>query len=211
MVEKKIDSLVKTMVEYNLINEEQKENYVYALTCFIEMSITVGSILLVSIFLRNFVPTVGFLLFFFSLRKRTGGYHLNTFGSCYVATLIIYGLVVFACPFIIMHMKSLVVFTSISCICVFILGTVNHPNIHMSKQELEGSKENARLVLTIEISLILFLIWIHADSMIIVYLSIAILLCAFLQIVAKFKGQEVKVDETNNQEGTWIGGKGDAN
>lgn len=36
MVEKKIDSLVKTMVEYNLINEEQKENYVYALTCFIE-------------------------------------------------------------------------------------------------------------------------------------------------------------------------------
>lgn len=71
MVEKKIDSLVKTMVEYNLINEEQKENYVYALTCFIEMSITVGSILLVSIFLRNFVPTVGFLLFFFSLRKRT--------------------------------------------------------------------------------------------------------------------------------------------
>lgn len=207
MVEKKIDNLIKAMVEYNLIAEEQKKDYIYALTCFIEMSMTIGSILVISILLKKLVPTVGFLLFFFSLRQRTGGYHLNTFGGCYVATLIIYGSVVFTCPFMVRHVQILIGFTAIASACVFILGTVNHPNIHMNQQELESSKETARLVLTIEIALIFFLIWINANSIIIVYLSMAILLCAFLLIVAKFKGQEVRINESNDQNGTQIGGK----
>lgn len=198
MLEKKVIMLVKIMIEHNLIKEEQKEDYIYALICSIEVSITIGSILLISIFLKNFVPTIGFLIFFFSLRKRTGGYHLNTFSGCYIATLVIYGLVIFVCPFIARYIKVFAGLTTIVSIFTFVLGTVNHPNVHMNRQELEDSKVGARLVLIIEIALIFFMMWINADSIIIAYLLIAILQCTFLLIVAKIKRQEVKINEQNN-------------
>lgn len=89
----------------------------------------------------------------------------------------------------------LVLFTVCSYVCILIIGTVNHPNMDMSKEELNASKTSSRLLVSMLIMLVGFLWWIEANMEIIVYMCLAIILCASLLIIAKIVKQEVRVDE----------------
>lgn len=79
MIEKMAMGLVDQMAEEKMIDKEAEEYYVYTLVSLIEKFITIGTILLISVLIEKLVPTAFFLLFFLSLRKRTGGYYMNTF------------------------------------------------------------------------------------------------------------------------------------
>lgn len=79
MIEKMAMGLVDQMAEEKMIDKEAEEYYVYTLVSLMEKFITIGTILLISVLIEKLVPTAFFLLFFLSLRKRTGGYHMNTF------------------------------------------------------------------------------------------------------------------------------------
>ena len=73
------------------------------------------------------------------------------------------------------------------------MGTINHPNMDMSKSELRESKKAARLLILIEVMIIAVLVYLKADLLYIGYMSVAIILCAFLMCLAKIIKQEVKV------------------
>lgn len=79
MIEKMAMGLVDQMAEEKMIDKEAEEYYVYTLVSLMEKFITIGTILLISVLIEKLVPTAFFLLFFLSLRKRTGGYYMNTF------------------------------------------------------------------------------------------------------------------------------------
>ena len=55
---------------------------------------TVGSIIVISLAFHKLFPTIFFLVFFLELRKRTGGYHLDKFYICYLATVVSYLVIV---------------------------------------------------------------------------------------------------------------------
>lgn len=71
----------------NLIMEDNREYYQYAMELLVEESLTVGTILVVIICMQEFVNGVIFLISFLALRRRTGGFHMKTFKACYVATI----------------------------------------------------------------------------------------------------------------------------
>lgn len=192
MMEKKINVLADMLVEYNLIAVEQRDEYRYALVCLIENFITTGSILLISLLLGNVIPTIGFLVFFFSLRKRSGGYHVSTFGGCYIRTLITYGMVVWCSTWLGRNIHLLMALTVAAGICILVVGTVNHPNIHMGTEELQSAKKASRTMLILELAVIFSLVWINRDVVFVTYISIAVILCAVLLMTAKITGQEVK-------------------
>ena len=73
------------------------------------------------------------------------------------------------------------------------MGTINHPNMDMSKSELRESKKAARLLILIEVMIIAVLVYLKADLLYIGYMSVAIILCAFLMCLAKIIKQEVRV------------------
>lgn len=173
----------------------QRDEYLYSLTCFVEGILTIGSILILAICFEKIIPTIMFLLFFFSLRRRTGGFHLNSFGSCFIGTLILYVLIVICAKYAVLERLVLVLFTVCSYVCILIIGTVNHPNMDMSKEELNASKTSSRLLVSMLIMLVGFLWWIEANMEIIVYMCLAIILCASLLIIAKIVKQEVRVNE----------------
>lgn len=60
MVEKLAVNLVNQMLENQMIGNSQKENYIYSLIVLMERIITVGTILVISLFIKNLIPTVFF-------------------------------------------------------------------------------------------------------------------------------------------------------
>ena len=83
MIEKIAIDLVDQMTETKLIHKDMAERYIYVAICWMEKFITIGTIILISIAVQKFLPTLFFLIFFLGLRKRTGGYHLDKFNQCY--------------------------------------------------------------------------------------------------------------------------------
>ena len=186
MIEKMAMGLVDQMAEEKMIDKEAEEYYVYTLVSLMEKFITIGTILLISVLIEKLVPTAFFLLFFLSLRKRTGGYHMNTFFQCYLGTVVlvdypqpVFGLLLVA-------------------ICIVeVIGTVNHPNIHMDAVELSESKRAARILCAVEVCVIYTFTLLGADMMYVCHMAVAVILCAVLLLIAKILKQEVKRNEEN--------------
>lgn len=93
MTERSIRKIVNLLLKNGLVSETEYENFVYVLLGDAESLIVIVSILLLSIMLGQAMPTIGFLISFFALRNRTGGYHLDSFYKCYWGTMALYLLI----------------------------------------------------------------------------------------------------------------------
>lgn len=193
MIETVVWKLVDQMETKRIIEAANREYYEYALITMSEHIIAVGTMLVISTLFKKFLPTVVFLVFFLSLRKRTGGYHADKFWQCYLLTIITYIGVVRVAPALseTPHMMYILLFFAVLVIEVF--GTVNHPNINLDKNELRETKKAARLLVLIEIGIIAVLIMLKINQLYVSYMSIAIIVCSFFMCLAKIIKQEVKV------------------
>lgn len=193
MVEEMVLKLVNQMEMKKMIEKSDRDYYEYVLIMMIERIIAIGSLLIISVIFKQFLPTVAFLTFFLSLRKRTGGYHADKFWQCYLLTIITYIGVVRVAPALSdpPHMMYILLFFAVLVIEVF--GTVNHPNINLDKNELRETKKAARLLVLIEIGIIAVLIMLKINQLYVSYMSIAIIVCSFFMCLAKIIKQEVKV------------------
>lgn len=86
MVEMIANAIVDQMEKEKILHYKMREHYLYALITTIEKWITVISILCIGIIFKQVVPMILFLTFFLSLRKRTGGYHANSFYQGYLGS-----------------------------------------------------------------------------------------------------------------------------
>lgn len=191
MIEKLAIDIVGQMTEDRLIDDKYKEHYIYAFISLVERFLTVGTIILLSLVIKTFFPTLFFLFFFLSLRKRTGGYHFNCFYQCYLGTVITYLMIIGINAFMVKHPFLLLGLLLLAIGIIEVIGTVNHPNMHMDSEELAESKKAARILVLLEGSVIYCLFFLRADMIFISYMSIAVILCAALLGFAKIIRQEV--------------------
>jgi len=193
MIEEAVLKLVNQMETKKLIETTNREYYEYVLITMTEHIIAIGTMLVISMIFKQFLPTVVFLVFFLSLRKRTGGYHADKFWQCYLMTIITYiGVIQVAT---ILSEKSYIMYALLLCavLIIEIIGTVNHPNIDLDRNELQETKKAARLLVLIEVGVIAILIALEINQLYVSYMSIAIILCSSLMCLAKIIKQEVKV------------------
>lgn len=193
MVEKIVMQLVTQMEERKIIEKSSRDYYEYVLITLAKHIIAVGTMLIIGMLFNQFIATIIFLVFFLSLRKRTGGYHADKFWQCYLATIITYiGIIQVAA---ILSEKSYIMCVTLffAVLIIEIIGTVNHPNIDMDKDELQENKKSARLLVLMEAAVIILLDILGMNQLYVSYMSIAIILCSLLMCVAKLLKQEVKV------------------
>lgn len=192
MVEKMVLEIVNQMEMEKIICKSNREYYEYALIGIVEHAITVGTMLMLGLLLEEILQTICFLAFFFLLRKRTGGFHTDRFWQCYFGTVITYIAVMQVTPLFCVTTALMggMLFFAIVLICI--IGTINHPNMDMNQSELRESKKAARRVVLIE-AIIIVLGYLLGDILYIGYMSMAIILCAFLMCLAKIIKQEVSV------------------
>lgn len=193
MIEKMAIKIINQMEIEKIISKSSCEYYEYALISMVEHAITVGSMLLLGLIFKQFLPTICFIVFFLSLRKRTGGFHANKFWQCYLGTVATYIVVMQVVPMLCINQTIMYGMLFFAIILICIIGTINHPNIDMSKSELQESKKAARLVVLMEVMIIAVLVYLKADILYIGYMAVAIILCAFLMCLAKIIKQEVCV------------------
>ena len=129
MIEKTAIDLVDQMTGTKIIDKDMAEQYSYILISWMEEFITVGTIILISIAVQMFLPTLFFLIFFFALRKRTGGYHLEKFYQCYLATIASYLITLIISEKLVNYSAQLFVMLLLAIGAIGIIGTVNHPNM----------------------------------------------------------------------------------
>lgn len=192
MVEEIVSKLVNRMAEKRIIEENNREYYGYVLIIMVERVIAVATILVMSLAFKQFLPTIGFLLFFLSLRKRTGGYHADQFWQCYLLTIITYVAVV---QVAVIFLENTYIMYGLLFLATFVIeaiGAVNHPNIAFDENELRETKKAARFLVIIEIGAIAVLAVSKINQLYVSYMSIAIILCSFSMCLAKIIKQEVK-------------------
>lgn len=193
MIEKMALKVVNRMEMEKIISKSSCEYYEYALISMVEQAITVGTMLFLGLLFEQFLYTVCFMVFFLSLRQRTGGFHANKFWQCYLGTVIFYIVIMQIVPVLCRKPTVMYGLLFLAILLICIMGTINHPNMDMSKSELRESKKAARLLILIEVMIIAFLVYLKADLLYIGYMSVAIILCAFLMCLAKIIKQEVRV------------------
>lgn len=196
MVVRLANKITDQFEKENYISHELREHYVYALITMIERMLTISSIVVLSLIINEFVPSILFLLAFFSLRRHTGGYHAKYFWQCYVDSLVIYIGVLFLSHVITGYMGVVYVCLMIALSYICIIGTVNHPNMAMEYSELVTSKKAARHTALLQFGLILVMAVIGGAERYIGIMSMAVILCAALMFTAKIKKQEVQCNET---------------
>ena len=191
MIENMVLKLVNQMEIEKIISKSNCEYYEYALISMVEHAITVGTMLILGLIFRNFLPTTCFIVFFFPLRRRTGGFHANKFWQCYLGMVITYIGVMLIVPMLCINQTIMygILFFAIMLICI--MGTINHPNIDINRSELQESKKAARLIALMEVMIITVLVYLKVAIQYIGYMSVAIILCAFLMCLAKIIKQEV--------------------
>ncbi len=127
------------------------------------------------------------------MRKRTGGFHANKFWQCYLETVIVYIVIIQSVPILCRNQDVMYAMLFLAIVLICIVGTINYPNMDMSKNELQESKKAARLIVLMEVMVIIFSIYFKVNILYIGYMSVAIILCAFLLCLAKIIKQEVCV------------------
>lgn len=193
MIEEIVSKLINQMEAKRIIEENSREYYVYVLIIMVERAIAIATMLVISLVFKQCLPTIAFLIFFLSLRKRTGGYHADQFWQCYLLTIVTYVGVVRVTIIFLENFYIMYALLVLAVVVVEVIGTVNHPNIDFDENELRGTKKAARLLVLIEAGIIVVLTVLKINQLYASYMSIAIILCSFSMCLAKIIKQEVKV------------------
>lgn len=191
MISKMSKTISVCMRKYNLIGEELEEEYSYAIETMSERIITYAAMILLSIAFEKLIPTIIFMLFFLSLRSRTGGFHMPSFITCFISTIIIYiSFVKYLSPIFMDHEMYFLIVFIISAFVIMLLGAINHPNVGWNKEEYEESKKAARINVCLQVTCIIALGLINVNIDCIIYAAFAVILCAVLLCIAKINNQE---------------------
>lgn len=192
MKEKLLGSMAKKMADYEIIEETEREYYVYLLECLFEKLIGCACLLLVSYAAGCILETIFFFTFFSQLRKYTGGYHCASFLLCTLGSVLIVLLNGRLVADYVTGYYIYLIIGLIAALVILLIGAVNHPNMNWSAEEYKKSAGMARTVVAVEYGILLCASMIGIDVRFVASMANGIAICAILIIIAKLVGQEVK-------------------
>lgn len=140
---KMIARFTEYCVRRDIISSCDAEWFSYGLVYRWSKVITICILFPIGCWLSTFSTSFSFYVSFILLRKRTNGYHAKTFVGCFLFSL--------CCEFVLFLLISprlsnisvLLVFI-VSAIVIFFLAPYDHPNLHMTKEELAASGHLAK-------------------------------------------------------------------
>ncbi|WP_418966459.1 accessory gene regulator B family protein, partial [Butyribacter intestini] len=181
MTEYIANMLTKNMYMDGLIEESDESIYSYSIQLIIEKIIGFSAIYMIALFQGYFFETVLFTISLSSLRKCTGGYHANSFRSCFIGTVSIYLIYIkLIYPYLLNNIKINMIVFLVSAMVIFVLGAVNHPGMDWNKEEFEENKKLARITVFVELLVVIALTYLGMAEKYILFMSFGMILCAIL-------------------------------
>lgn len=91
--------------EYNIINDNELEIYIYSFYSIISYIVESLMLLFIGALLKEYIKALIFVLVFPSLRKHTGGYHANTKVRCVVLSIVLFNIYILVSKLIINNLE----------------------------------------------------------------------------------------------------------
>lgn len=190
MIERITQNIIGEMIELDIMDPVNSDMYAYKLTIIIESLITVVTLLIIGLIMREPVIMTVLMLSFMLLRYNTGGLHLDTYLQCYAGTVIMFFTTVLIADHMTMNLY-LAAGVAIACSVICFKGFVNHPELGLDSAAAARKKLHARIVLAAEMIIFaLFYFVLHFEKAAF-SIAAAIILDSILIMVAGLLRQEV--------------------
>ena len=150
--------LTNYIFQKGMITEKSYEAYMYGFQCFLELSISIFSSIIISVYLKMIPECLFFFLFFIPLRSYGGGLHLKTFFSCFISSCIIITSTLLTVKYLDISILLSYGLYIISAFLIIIIGPVDHPNREVN--EFDNTIFVKRTYICILISLIFSIIFV---------------------------------------------------
>lgn len=121
--------------------------------------------LVIAVALSNVVTAISFFVGFYELRRKAGGFHAKTIFGCFFASIFI-ELVFLGIFSPRLNLISICIITAVDALVFFLLAPYNHPNMHLSNEEVFALKRSTRTT-------VVSLIFVNVFSLVIGFFSIA--------------------------------------
>ena len=154
------DSITNVLWEQGFIKDTDIDKCAYGLDIIISSAFEIISILVISVFLHNFLETVVFFGCFIPLRIYAGGYHAKTRLRCLFVSIIVYMIfttIIYITPAKV-YFKLCLLLSFISLVVVFVLAPIIHSNKNVNKIEKRYYRKKSLIVCFTETSMILILV-----------------------------------------------------
>lgn len=138
-MERMVERITQWLLKKHLIDPEQSEWCHYMLTRYILSFLSLCLLLPVSAVIVGVWGAIFYTATFRILRQRTGGYHARTPHGCLLVSLamqVLFSLLAAATK----ESSVLTTVILLSEVAIFLLGPANHPELHLSAEELKAVK-----------------------------------------------------------------------
>ncbi|MGI6084818.1 MAG: accessory gene regulator ArgB-like protein [Acetivibrionales bacterium] len=188
MLEKLSERFTDFLSVKGIIQEENREIYIYGFIALLSTIINIAIVLTIGITAGIFLETIIFFLMFGVLRVYCGGYHAETHISCILIFIGIYGFAMAVAKFL--PVDYYVVFSlfagTVSLLTVFLMAPIEHKNKPFIEDEYVKFKKMSRIIAALQFLLIIVFNILFPDAAkVAVLVSLAMLGVNFILILAR--------------------------
>lgn len=178
------EHIVTVMIEQKIISSSEFEAYKYSCIIFFEQIIGYGILLTIGLLSHAFLETILFLIAFTVIRRFSGGFHMNSFAGCLIASSFLELIFVKAfIPLFSLYYIYIPWITIIASLFILIVGAINNKNIHWTDYELLEAKQASRITVGILLFILLNLIQLDMPVIYILSISYGIILSSLLLMI----------------------------
>ncbi len=166
------EKVVLNVIQNGNIKAEQKEEYLYGLNMFFNVSVNILSMILIGLITGRLWECTVFCIVYKVIRKYTGGFHFESAVYCYISSCILYFMIIAAImfiPFKIYEMSAIVI---LSGIILWILSPVEAINKPLDECEKYVFRKRARINIVLILGVYIISIFFNEELTTVVAISI---------------------------------------
>lgn len=187
------DNIADTLLQSGILRDDNVDACRYGLDIFVSSVLEIISILVISVFVGNFVETLLFFLAFVPLRIYAGGYHADTKLKCYFVSIGVYAAftaAIYSLPQT-LYITVNMLMSMFSVVIVFTAAPVVHRNKTVNEIERMYYRKFSILICMVETLIILILTAVFPRSIYIVSLVFGQLAVTLSMVAAIVKRKTV--------------------
>ena len=184
MIQLVSNKITDKLIENGIIDNQEKEIYIYGLQQGMTMILNIATTLLIGILFQMVWQSIVFMLAYIPLRSYAGGYHAKTQLRCHMLSVILITVALLGIKMIQWTNFSSLLATFLSGVVIFALAPVADKNKPLDQKEKVVYKKKAIIILSILISAIVLLLLL-GKSQILLCITMALVILSFMLVLGR--------------------------
>lgn len=138
-----VDRIVQYCLANDYISEKEEPLLRYCVEKKASTFIVLLPLIILGITIQDYRTGLSFLFAFFVLRERTNGFHLQSLGACFVASILL-EILILSVVLPMLPDYLLVLLSFLGAITIWNLAPYNHPDMCLSNKEVKACRRSSR-------------------------------------------------------------------